>query len=124
MLTDTVVEKGRSIAVEMIAKRFAEAGIRLSARERAAFAEALTGDRLVVRLPFAVPLAELLGRALCFAMSGFREDLVLSDEDRQAVLTPLAWTPLQCSPGRHFSQCREHAEFREHRNCGSEHTHV
>jgi hypothetical protein len=45
MLTDTVVEKGRSIAVKMIAKRFAEAGIRLSARERAAFAEALTGDR-------------------------------------------------------------------------------
>lgn len=45
MLTDTVVEKGRSIAMEMISKRFAEAGIRLSARERAAFAEALTDDR-------------------------------------------------------------------------------
>jgi hypothetical protein len=45
MLTDAVVEKGRSIAVKMIAKRFADAGIRLSAREQAAFAEALTGDR-------------------------------------------------------------------------------
>ena len=42
MLTDAVVEKGRFIAVKMIAKRFAEAGIRLSARERAAFAEALS----------------------------------------------------------------------------------
>jgi hypothetical protein len=45
LLTEAVVEKGRSIAIRIIARRFAEAGIRLSASERSAFAAALTGDR-------------------------------------------------------------------------------
>jgi hypothetical protein len=45
MLTNAVVERGRLLAVHMIAKRFKEAGIRLSASERAAFAEALTGTQ-------------------------------------------------------------------------------
>jgi hypothetical protein len=45
MLTTAVLEKGRLLAVEMIAKRFKDAGVRLSASERTAFAEALTGER-------------------------------------------------------------------------------